>query len=74
MIGGQVGFAGHLTIGDNVKIGAQSGISNDIKSGEIRLGSPAIDAAKFRKAFVHFRNLEKIVARLDELEKLQKKP
>ncbi len=68
MIGGQVGIAGHLTIGDDVKIGAQSGISNNIKSGEIRLGSPAIDIAKYKKSAVHFRNLDNIVDRLEKLE------
>lgn len=68
MIGGQVGIAGHLTIGDDVKIGAQSGISNNIKSGEIRLGSPAFDAVSYRKAYVHFRNFEKIMQRIDMLE------
>lgn len=68
MIGGQVGIVGHLEIGDNVKIGAQSGISSNIKSGEIRMGSPAFDASKYRKSYVHFRNLDKIVTRLSDLE------
>ena len=37
MIAGQVGIVGHLNIGDNVKIGAQSGIEHDIKDGEYSL-------------------------------------
>jgi len=32
-------------------------------------GSPAFDASKYKKAYVHFRNLQKIVDRIDELEK-----
>ena len=68
MIGGQVGISGHLTIGDNVKLAAQSGISSNIKSGEIRMGSPAFDALKYRKSFIHFRNFEAIVKRLEYLE------
>lgn len=68
LIGGQVGIAGHLTIGDDVKIGAQSGVTSNIKSGETRLGSPALDVSITRKSFVHFRNLDKIVDRLTQLE------
>jgi UDP-3-O-[3-hydroxymyristoyl] glucosamine N-acyltransferase len=69
MFGGQIGISGHLNIGDNVKMAAQTGVSNNIKSDSILMGSPAFDASKFRKAFVHFRNLENIVKRIDELEK-----
>jgi UDP-3-O-[3-hydroxymyristoyl] glucosamine N-acyltransferase len=68
MIGGQVGISGHLIIGDNVKIAAQSGISSNIRSGEIRMGSPAFEASKYRKSFIHFRNLDAIVKRLEQLE------
>jgi UDP-3-O-[3-hydroxymyristoyl] glucosamine N-acyltransferase len=35
MIGGQVGIAGHLTIGNNVRIQAQSGVGRNIKDDEI---------------------------------------
>lgn len=69
MIGGQVGISGHLTIGDDVKIAAQSGVSSHVKDGQIIMGAPAIDALKFRRAIIHFRNLEQIVARIDALEK-----
>ena len=68
IIAGQVGITGHLKIGDNVKIAAQSGVSTSVKDGSIIFGSPAFDAAKYRKAYVHFRNFQKIVARIDELE------
>ena len=33
-IGGQVGIAGHLTIGNHVKIQAQSGIGRNVKDNE----------------------------------------
>ncbi len=71
MLGGQVGLIGHLTLGDNVKIGAQAGISQNLKDGSIVMGSPAFDIVRYRKSYVHFRNLEKIVARLDALEEKQ---
>jgi UDP-3-O-[3-hydroxymyristoyl] glucosamine N-acyltransferase len=69
MIGGQVGFAGHLVIGNNVKIQAQSGIGKNIPDGEAVQGSPAFNYGDYNKAYVHFRNLPKIVADLDTLKK-----
>lgn len=74
MIAGQVGITGHLVIGDDVKIGAQSGISTNLKDGAIVLGSPAFEIGRYRKAYVMFRNLPSLMSRLDELEKLVKKP
>ena len=67
LIGGQVGFAGHLVIGDNVKIQAQSGIGKNLADGEVVQGSPAFNYGDFAKSFVHFKNLPKIVADLEEL-------
>ena len=67
LIGGQVGFAGHLIIGDGVKIQAQSGIGKNLEAGEVVQGSPAFNYGDFAKAFVHFRNLPKIVSDLEEL-------
>jgi tetrahydromethanopterin S-methyltransferase subunit G len=32
-----------------------------------------MEASKYRKAFIHFRNFEKLVKRIDELEKEIKK-
>ncbi len=70
MIGGQVGIIGHLTIADEVKIAAQSGIGNSImKKGEIVQGSPSFEISKYRKSYVHFRNLHSIKQKIDELEK-----
>jgi UDP-3-O-[3-hydroxymyristoyl] glucosamine N-acyltransferase len=70
MFSGQVGIVGHLQIADNTIVTAQSGISKSItKPGQVFMGSPAFDANKYRKAFVHFRNLDSIVARIDNLEK-----
>lgn len=72
IIAGQVGITGHLKIGDNVKIAAQSGVSTNVKDDAIIFGSPAFDASKYRKAYVHFRNFQKIVDRIDKLEKQAK--
>ena len=70
MFSGQVGIVGHLQIADNTVIGAQGGVSKNItKPGEIQMGSPSFDITKYRKSYVHFRNLDSIVQRVDKLEK-----
>ncbi|UFH34811.1 UDP-3-O-(3-hydroxymyristoyl)glucosamine N-acyltransferase [Flavobacterium acetivorans] len=69
MIGGQVGIAGHLTIGDNVRIQAQAGLARNIKDNEVLQGSPAFGYNDFSKSYVHFRNLPKLVAEIEELKK-----
>lgn len=70
MFSGQVGIIGHLTIADNTMITAQSGISKNITNkGEVYMGSPAFEAGKYRKAYIHFRNLDDLVKRVDKLEK-----
>ncbi|WP_142786054.1 UDP-3-O-(3-hydroxymyristoyl)glucosamine N-acyltransferase [Changchengzhania lutea] len=68
-IGGQVGIAGHIVIGNNVKIQAQSGIARNIKDDEILQGSPAIALSDYNKSYVHFKNLPKIVKKINDLEK-----
>ena len=73
MFSGQVGIVGHLNIADNTIITAQSGISKSIpKAGGVYMGSPAFDANKYRKAYVHFRNLDDIATRLKQVEKGEK--
>jgi UDP-3-O-[3-hydroxymyristoyl] glucosamine N-acyltransferase len=73
MFSGQVGIVGHLQVADNTIITAQSGISKSItKPGETYMGSPAFDANKYRKAFIHFRNLDALVQRVNQLERQQK--
>lgn len=69
MIGGQVGITGHLNIGNKIQIQAQSGVNYDVKDEEKLYGSPAFSAINFRKSYVHFKNFNKIVERLNILEK-----
>lgn len=72
LIGGQVGFVGHITIADEVKIQAQSGIPKSItQKGAVVQGSPAFDLKRYLRSYIHFRNFEKIVQRIDELENKQ---
>lgn len=69
MIGGQVGIVGHIVIGDHVKIQAQSGIGRNVKDHEVLQGSPALNYGDYNKSYVHFKNLPKIINRIDNLEK-----
>lgn len=73
MFSGQVGIVGHLEIADQTIIAAQSGISKSITDkGTAQMGSPAFDVSKYRKSYIHFRNLDSIVKRIDQLEKDKK--
>lgn len=74
MFSGQVGIIGHLEIADHTIITAQSGISKSItKTGEVMMGSPAFEANKYRKTYIHFRNLDSLVKKVDALDKKSKK-
>jgi UDP-3-O-[3-hydroxymyristoyl] glucosamine N-acyltransferase len=61
MIGGQVGIAGHIKIGDRVKIAAQSGIQSDLADEKVVMGSPAFDFMEYKKAYIYFRKLHKLL-------------
>jgi UDP-3-O-[3-hydroxymyristoyl] glucosamine N-acyltransferase len=70
MFGGQVGVIGHISIADEVKVAAQSGIGKNVAGkGEVLQGSPAFEITKYRKSYIHFRNLSEIKNKLDDLEK-----
>jgi UDP-3-O-[3-hydroxymyristoyl] glucosamine N-acyltransferase len=60
IVGGQVGFAGHIVIADRTSIGAQAGIMSSLKEeGKSYLGSPAMEARDYLKAYAIFRKLHK---------------
>lgn len=69
LIGGQVGIVGHITIGDRVKIQAQSGIGRNVKDDEVLQGSPALNYGDYNKSYVHFKNLPKLVNKINDIEK-----
>jgi UDP-3-O-[3-hydroxymyristoyl] glucosamine N-acyltransferase len=70
MFGGQVGISPHVTIANGTKISAQSGISNNVlRENSILMGAPAYDIRAYHKSYVHFKNLDDIVKRLEKLEK-----
>jgi UDP-3-O-[3-hydroxymyristoyl] glucosamine N-acyltransferase len=67
-LAGQVGVAGHLTIGDGVVATAQSGIPSSIESGRIVSGYPAIDNRAWLKSSAVFAKLPDLQRRVRELE------
>lgn len=70
VIAGQVGFVGHIHVADGTKIGAQSGILGNVKrNGEELMGSPAFNIKDYLKSSVHIKNLDKLVKRVEALEK-----
>jgi UDP-3-O-[3-hydroxymyristoyl] glucosamine N-acyltransferase len=74
MFGGQVGISPHVIIANGTKLSAQSGIANSVKKeNSILMGSPAYNIREYHKSYVHFKNLDKIVKRLEELERKIKK-
>jgi UDP-3-O-[3-hydroxymyristoyl] glucosamine N-acyltransferase len=72
MIGGQVGIVGHLTLGNNIRIQGQSGITKSLKDNEVVQGTPAFGYSEFNKSYVYFRNLPKMAATLNNLDKQNK--
>lgn len=68
ILAGQVGVAGHINIADGTIFGAQTGVPKSITKGGYYEGSPAIDAAQWRRAVVGFKQLPDILKRLQALE------
>ncbi len=69
MIGGQVAIVGHITVGNNVRIQALSGVARSLKDNAVVQGSRAFNYSDWNRSYVHFKNLGKLVARVNELEK-----
>ena len=69
IIGGQVGIVGHLNIGNNLRIQAQSGISKNLKDDSVVQGTPAYGYNDYFKSYAIFKNLPKLVDKINNLEK-----
>ena len=61
-----------FTVGDNVKIAGQSGVSKNIKDNQVLQGSPAFSYKEYMRSYASFKNLPSLVSRINELEKLMK--
>lgn len=66
-LGGQVAIVDHLTIGDNAMISGQSGVFNNVASGAVMSGTPAIhhqSRLKSAAVFPHLPEMRKTISRL----------
>lgn len=70
MFGGQVGMAGHISIADHTNVGAQAGITNTVKPTDAPIiGSPAIDAKAYMKAYAVYRKLPELYQQINTLKR-----
>lgn len=67
-VAGQVGVAGHLKIGDDSLIMAQSGISKDVPEKSVMMGTPAVDRKEFARNKSDIKKIGRLNARIKELQ------
>ena len=73
MVGGQAGFVGHIQIADGTKVQAQSGVAASIDEPDQAVyGSPALGYKNYLKSYAIFKQLPKILQRLNFLERERK--
>ena len=73
MVGGQAGFVGHIQIAEGTKVQAQSGVAASIEEpNQAVYGSPALGYKNYLKSYAIFKQLPKILQRLNFLEKERK--
>ncbi len=73
VFGGQVGVRDHVHIADRVMVSAQSGIANNVKDGEILLGTPALPQREAAQIFFASKRLPELVKEVRELRAMIKK-
>ncbi|MGE0821269.1 MAG: UDP-3-O-(3-hydroxymyristoyl)glucosamine N-acyltransferase [Candidatus Binatia bacterium] len=67
-LGGQVGAAGHLTVGKNTMVAAQSGIPHDVPANSVVGGYPTVDIMSWRRYSAVLPKLPDLVRRVRRLE------
>ncbi len=68
-VGGQVGFKGHIAVGSHVTIAGQTGVWGDVPDGITLSGMPGREHREHLKTEVMLRNLPKVIARVEALER-----
>ncbi len=68
-LAGQVGVAGHLTLGKGVIATAQTGIPNSVEAGAFISGYPAIPNRDWLKSSAVFRKLPELRKLVADLER-----
>ena len=69
VMGGQVGAAGHLTVGKNTMVAAQSGIPHDVPANSVIGGYPAVDIHAWRRYSAALPKLPDLLRRVRQLER-----
>ena len=76
MFGGQVGIAGHISIGNRVNLGAQSGAPSSIKDDQTLIGTPPMETRPYFRSQAIFQRLPQMYkdfeAMKKEIEELKK--
>ena len=67
-MGGQVGAAGHLTVGKNTMVAAQSGIPHDVPANSVIGGYPAVNISSWRRYSAVLPKLPELLRRVRWLE------
>jgi UDP-3-O-[3-hydroxymyristoyl] glucosamine N-acyltransferase len=68
-MGGQVGVAGHLNIGDQVTFMAKSGVTKDVPAKGAYTGYPARPLIEGRRMMMYPARVPELMDRVQELEK-----
>jgi len=50
LVGGQAGFADHVTVGDGARVAAKSGVIGDVPAGATVAGYPAVPRTRWLRA------------------------
>lgn len=70
MVGGQVGFVGHISIADGTMIQAQTGVASSVKEANQKLyGYPAMNYQGYLRSYAHFRRLPDLAQEVRALRK-----
>jgi len=69
MFGGQAGVTGHLQIGDNAQIAAQTGVTKSVKENVKVMGTPYLPLTGFLRSHILFGKLPEINAKIYRLER-----
>jgi UDP-3-O-[3-hydroxymyristoyl] glucosamine N-acyltransferase len=70
VLGGGVAIADHITIGAGARVGARSGVMNDIPPGQSWMGIPAGPATETGRNYAAFRRLGELMQRIRRYEKM----
>src|SRR3712207_1332635 len=65
----QVGISGHITIGDKVFLGAQSGVPGSLKENQTLIGTPPMEKLPYFKSQAIFQKLPDLYKEINQLKK-----